>query len=110
MNYSNTIEPFIEKISKQTGVSTLHIQKILAVISKVHTNEISAEDMAAYSGVTLRSAYRILNKLEVNGYAKISFIQQKKLRDRPKKIYKITLDQVLNNDRNGETSKQSRNN
>lgn len=104
LNYSNTIEPFIEKISKQTGVSTLHIQKILAVISKVHTNELSAEDMAAYSGVTLRSAYRILNKLEVNGYAKISFIQQKKLRGRPKKIYKITLDQVLNNDRNGETS------
>ncbi|KRF60620.1 hypothetical protein ASG99_26490 [Bacillus sp. Soil768D1] len=104
LNYSNTIEPFLGKISKQTGISTLHIQKILAVISKAHTNELSAEDMAAYSGVTLRSAYRILNKLEANGYAKVSFIQQKKLRGRPKKIYKITLDQFLKNDKNEKTN------
>ncbi|WP_427110223.1 transcriptional regulator [Lysinibacillus xylanilyticus] len=104
LNFSNTMDPYIAKISKQTGVSTLHIQKILAVISKVSTNELSAEDLANYLGVTLRSVYRILSKLEINGYAKVQFLQQKKLRGRPKKIYKITLGQVLNNDKNGDSN------
>jgi len=87
--YSKEIDPKIEKLSETLKISSIHIQKIMAVISKLQTNELTADDLAFHLGHTLRQSHRILNKLEENGAAKTLFRKQEKLRGRPKKVYKI---------------------
>lgn len=89
IHYTNSIDPELEQLSVTLEISSLHIQKIIAVISKMQTNELTAEDLAYHLGHTLRQSNRILNKLEEKGAAKTSFRKQEKLRGRPKKVYKI---------------------
>lgn len=91
LEYSNKIDPEIEKLSEKLDVSTLQLQKIMSVISKMNSNELSSEDIAFHLGITMRSANRILNKLQEKGVAEIIYKKQEKLRGRPKKIYKIDL-------------------
>ncbi|MDP1420147.1 transcriptional regulator [Peribacillus simplex] len=89
LHIMNTVDPQLEKLSETLDVSILRIQKIIAVISKLQTNELTAEDLAYHLRLTLRQANRILNNLEDKGVAHISYRKQEKLRGRPKKVYKI---------------------
>ncbi|WP_257349782.1 hypothetical protein [Pseudalkalibacillus decolorationis] len=91
LTVSNSLNPEIEKVSEQTGVASLKIQKILAAMLKKNTNEFSADDLAAYLGISTRSSNRILNKFEEAGTAQVLYKKQQKLRGRPKKIYRIML-------------------
>ncbi|MET3291223.1 UNVERIFIED_CONTAM: putative ArsR family transcriptional regulator [Brevibacillus sp. OAP136] len=67
----------------------LQIQKILAVLAKMKSSELTGEELAYHLGLTLRQANRILNKLEETGAAKVSYKKQEKLKGRPKKVYHI---------------------
>lgn len=96
LEYSNARDPRIEKISKNLNMSSLNIEKIIAVMNKLNTNELSSEDIAFHLGVTIRSANRILNKLQEKGAAEVSYKKQEKLRGRPKKVYKIDFLNNLN--------------
>ncbi|KIL41230.1 MerR family transcriptional regulator [Gordoniibacillus kamchatkensis] len=89
LHYSNEVDSGIMQLNESTGISTLQIQKIRGVISKLGTSELTAEDIAFHLGVTVRSANRILSQLVEKGVAKVSFKKLEKLRGRPKKIYKI---------------------
>lgn len=87
--YWNEVNPQLQKLSEKLDISTLQIQKIMAVISKTESNELTSEEIAFHLGITIRSANRILNQLEEKGIAQIAYKKQEKLRGRPKKIYKI---------------------
>lgn len=89
LQYSNAKDPSIEKLSTKLGISSLNIQKIMSVLKKLNTNELTADDLAFHLGITLRSSNRILNKLVEKGGAEISYLKQEKLRGRPKKVYSI---------------------
>ncbi|MFP5108516.1 transcriptional regulator [Neobacillus sp. C211] len=89
LHFENSVDPYIEKLSETLDVSILRIQKLMAVTSKLQTDELTAEDLAYHLGITLRQANRILNQLEVKGAAHISYRKQEKLRGRPKKVYKL---------------------
>lgn len=89
LKYSNAKDPYIEEISSKLNISSLNVQKIMSVINKLNTNELTADDLAFHLGITLRSSSRILNKLVENGAAKVSYLKQEKLRGRPKKVYMI---------------------
>nr|WP_309100397.1 transcriptional regulator [Fredinandcohnia onubensis] len=85
----NQLNTQIEKFSSQIGMSALQIQKIMAVLEKLQTNEIVSDDLAIHFGISQRAANRILQKLEEKGVAEVSYKKQKKLRGRPKKVYHI---------------------
>ncbi|WP_423800619.1 transcriptional regulator [Neobacillus sp. SAB-20_R2A] len=87
----NTVEPQLEQLSEKLEISTLQIKKIMAVIAKNMTDELTADELAFHLKITLRQANRILNKLEEKGIAKISHKKQEKLRGRPKKVYKLNF-------------------
>ncbi|WP_260288763.1 helix-turn-helix domain-containing protein [Peribacillus aracenensis] len=89
LEYLNGVNKSIQRISKDVEISTLQLQKIMAVISKTESNELTAEELAYHLDVTVRSANRILNRLEEKGVARILYKKQEKLRGRPKKIYQI---------------------
>lgn len=96
LHFINTIDPQLEKLSEKLDIPILRIQKILAVITKMKTNEVTAEDVAYNLKLTLRQANRILHELEDKGVANVTYKKQEKLRGRPKKIYKIDFENVLN--------------
>lgn len=89
LEYRNMVNDYIQRMSEETDISTLQLQKIMAVLSKIQSQELTAEDLAYHLGVTVRSANRILNRLEESGVAHTLYKKQEKLRGRPKKIYRI---------------------
>ncbi|MCM3711922.1 transcriptional regulator [Sporosarcina luteola] len=89
IEYSVSINPEIEKLSENLEISSLHIQKIMAVLAKNQSNELTSEDLAYHLGHTVRQANRILNKLEEKGVVETIYRKQEKLRGRPKKVYRI---------------------
>ncbi len=91
LTYSNYQSKEVENLSSNLQLSPLTVQKIIAVINKLNTNEISAEDLATHLGITLRSANRILTKIVNNNGASVIHEKQEKLRGRPKKIYAINF-------------------
>lgn len=91
LTYSNYQSKEVENLSSNLQLSPLTVQKIIAVINKLNTNEISAEDLATHLGITLRSANRILTKIVNNNGASVVHEKQEKLRGRPKKIYAINF-------------------
>ncbi|MDQ0862055.1 hypothetical protein [Bacillus sp. V2I10] len=96
---SNEANPQIENISQQIRISTLQIQKLLAVMEKLNTNELMSDDIAQHLGITIRAANRILNNLEEKGVAEVIVRKQKKLKGRPKKLYKIDFQKHLTSTR-----------
>ncbi|RNB83989.1 HTH domain-containing protein [Brevibacillus nitrificans] len=89
IHFTHTVEPHVERLSEAHGVSVLQIQKILAVLAKRKSNELTGEELAYHLNLTLRQANRILKRLEESGAAKISYKKQEKLKGRPKKVYSI---------------------
>nr|WP_263323796.1 transcriptional regulator [Neobacillus sp. Marseille-Q6967] len=89
LTISNSLDKNIEKLSEKYHMSSLQIRRILAVMDKIQSNELVADDLAIHLGITVRAATRILSKLEENGVAEVSHKKQKKLKGRPKKSYKI---------------------
>ncbi|MEY8749476.1 HTH domain-containing protein [Alkalicoccobacillus gibsonii] len=81
----------LNRISDQSGLTILQLQKIQAVLKRAESNVISAEELAFHLGVTIRSANRILKKLEEANLAEVLHKKQERLRGRPKKIYKISI-------------------
>ena len=55
----------------------------------------SAETLAQYMGITIRSANRILNNLLTHNFATTLEVKDETKRGRPKKIYKIEFDKFL---------------
>lgn len=89
LEYWNEITPRIQQLSESLNITPLQIQKIMGVLTKLNSNELSSEELAYHLGVTIRSANRIVKQLESKGVATVSYKKQEKLRGRPKVVYKI---------------------
>ena len=88
---SNQHDGRLDSLGEELGMAPLQLQRIMAVMDKLQSNELSADDISAHLNITLRTASRILKKLEDHGIATVSYNKQKKMKGRPKKIYKIQL-------------------
>ncbi|MGX9134746.1 transcriptional regulator [Rummeliibacillus sp. JY-2-4R] len=96
LQFTNKIDTQLQNLSESIGISTMQIQKILALLQKLQTDEITAEDLAYQLGVSVRQANRILKKMEDKKVAMVTFKKSEKLRGRPKKQYKIDFSNVGN--------------
>lgn len=85
--------PELKELSKRLNISLLNLKKILTVIQKSKTDEITSEDIALHLGITTRSANRILNELENKKIAEYLYTKHEKQRGRPKKVFKIKLNE-----------------
>ena len=88
---SNQYDDRLEHLGEELGMAPLQLQRIMAVMDKLQTNELSSDDISAHLNITPRTASRILKKLEDHNIATVSYNKQKKMKGRPKKIYKIQL-------------------
>lgn len=82
-------------IGKALGISASNLEKIISLQNRKAIEEFSADDLAFYLNITLRSATRILKKLFEQGGAFPVKSEQLTGRGRPAKIYRIDLNAIV---------------
>ena len=92
INYSYVSEELVA-VSKATSLSVSTLNKVIAIMKKNQRSEINAYELAQYMQILPRSAHRIITELEKNGYAQIVGEENPNPRGRPRKIYRIQLEQ-----------------
>ncbi len=71
--YKNFSDKRILEISKNTGVSTLYLEKIKSVIKKQDKNSFTSAELAEFLNISERSTNRIIKKIIEAGYASVEF-------------------------------------
>lgn len=95
MKYSvRTVDPFKLDLAKRAGMSIVTVNKIISYCQGYGSEKITAFELANGFGITLRSARRIICKLEQGGLAEVIGEEQPVGKGRPRQIYKIKLDQL----------------
>lgn len=82
----------LHAISQSTSLGISTLQKLKAVLRKLASEQISSQELAQYMQITQRSARRILTELEEKGFAQIVAEEKPYMRGRPRKVYKISLE------------------
>jgi predicted transcriptional regulator len=86
---SEAVSAATEEISRQLGVSSANLQKLIDLQDKRGINLFSSADLSFYLNVTPRSASRILAKLAEYGGASVVRNAQPNSKGRPYKIYDV---------------------
>lgn len=92
ISYSTSItNQSLITLSKNLSISPSTINKLIAVLKYKDNNEITAYNLAEFLGVSIRSANRLLKKLQEAKIAKVVGEDQPAGRGRPRKIFEINL-------------------
>ena len=86
------ISDFVRICSEKCHLSTIKVQKIVAVANLVESNKLATYDLVKHMGVSVRNADRILHKLENGGVAKVAYTCSNSPTGRPSKVYMIELE------------------
>ncbi|WZL72581.1 hypothetical protein QBE52_16170 [Clostridiaceae bacterium 35-E11] len=81
----------MQEIAEKVQVSAAYLSKIKAIIQKIGTNKVNAEELANYLGVSVRSGRRILKRITDAGYGKVIATESTANTGRPRQIYEIFL-------------------
>lgn len=88
----NSKMEYYEKVAKRVGLSPINVQKIIATMKILKTDNLTAQDLANQLSITVRSANRFLNKLMEAGVAEVVGEDFGTSRGRPKNVYKIDFE------------------
>lgn len=83
--------PWVRQLSKQTGISQLNIQKLIAAGRDTLDNTITSQEIAYKLRITRRSANRLLSALKKSGLAVIVDQKQGSSQGRPERVYQLNL-------------------
>jgi predicted transcriptional regulator len=83
----------LQSVSELTKISISTLSKIIAIMRKIRSPEISAQELASHLQILPRSARRIIAKLEQNGFAQAVGEESPNPRGRPRTLYRINLGQ-----------------
>ncbi|MFT9848285.1 helix-turn-helix domain-containing protein [Aneurinibacillus sp. REN35] len=84
-------DPDLIKLAHEVGLSVGTLNKVISFCQSYGSCAISALDLSYAFGVTLRSARRILSKLEQGNLAEIVGEEQPISRGRPRQLYSINI-------------------
>ena len=79
-------------LSKRCKLSTLTLQKLMAYMDSIGTNNITTQELAQRFSITIRNANRILTNLCKGGVATPVYTQTSHSRGRPIQVYHINFD------------------
>ncbi len=77
------------EVSKKTGLSPLSLNRIFQAIDQVG-EEFTANEMAPYLGMTVRSARRLLRQLEQAATIEVVGQESLQSRGKPRRVYRLT--------------------
>lgn len=83
-----------KRVAGDLNLSVTTVNRLMAVIDKLDTDTIGADELAVYLAVTTRSARRILTILVENSFAEYAG-EEMLVKGRPRKLYKINLSLLL---------------
>ncbi|MDN4493772.1 hypothetical protein [Ureibacillus aquaedulcis] len=81
----------LEEISRNTNISLLHLQKIYGLVYKLKKESLTAEELSIHMSISVRTASRILKRLEEFNYASPIANNVTRAKGRPSKLYKMNL-------------------
>ncbi|QEK13037.1 hypothetical protein FQB35_12315 [Crassaminicella thermophila] len=81
----------IKQIAEKVKLSPSYISKIKCILKKTGKNQMSAEELARYLGISVRSGRRILKQITDAGYGNIIAMKSVASLGRPRQIYEILL-------------------
>lgn len=79
----------LNEISKEIGINPTYLSKLISVIKDSSKEYFCSETLANYLNISVRSARRLISKLENSGYGEIVTTAITKGVGRPKKIIKL---------------------
>jgi len=82
----------LKRASQKSGLSSITIQKIIAIAHEMEDNLITSQDIASKLGITRRSANRFLSALIKTKVARVVSKKGEVTRGRPERVFKIVLD------------------
>lgn len=85
----------LNEVAEQTNIALFQLQKINAVLDKLKTDEVMGEDLAAHLSISIRTANRILKRLQETGYATVLEKKLLHVKGRPPNVYKISLHKTV---------------
>ncbi|MCT4617915.1 MAG: hypothetical protein N4A62_00765 [Marinisporobacter sp.] len=92
LSYDITVvEKEIKEMAEKIKISATYISKMKSIIKRTGKNEMSAEELANYLGISVRSGRRILKQITDAGYAEIVATKSIASSGRPRQIYKLLL-------------------
>lgn len=80
-------DPELLAVARAAGLSIGTVNKLAAFVEKSGGNQFTAGELACAFGITLRSARRILTRLEESTFVKVSGEEQPVSRGRPRRLY-----------------------
>lgn len=83
----------LQSVSDLTKIGISTLSKIIAIMRKIRSAEISAQELAIHLQILPRSARRIITKLEQGGFADAVGEENPNPRGRPRTLYRINLGQ-----------------
>ena len=79
----------LETIADHTNISLLHLQKINGLVYNLKKETLTAEEISMHLSISVRTASRILKRLEEFNYASPILNKTTKAKGRPSKLYKL---------------------
>lgn len=79
----------LSDIARQSSLSVMTIQKILAVLHNRSYSNITTQELAESLNTTIRNANRIMNNLQCGGFATPVYTQTSHSRGRPVQVYSL---------------------
>ncbi|MCI7262477.1 MAG: hypothetical protein ACI4OO_04940 [Otoolea sp.] len=92
LSITNEISPYVREISDRSGLSTLTIQKLIAALRIIGTEEVTTQELSRILHITARSANRFVAALVKCNLARVLYSKQNNTKGRPSKVYQILLD------------------
>lgn len=83
--------PALRLTSKKSGLSSLTIQKIIAIAREMENHRVTSQDIANKLGITRRSANRFLSALTKTKTAKVISEKNSTTKGRPERVYQIAV-------------------
>lgn len=90
------VQDINSQIAKKTGLGVNTIQKLRFIIERYKSNMFTVNELSLIYGISLRSMYRIVDKLVVCGYAQERGKQPSNGAGRPRRIIQIDFEQKSN--------------
>ena len=92
LSISSEISPYVREVSDMSGLSTLTIQKLIAALRLIGTEEVTTQELSRILHITIRSANRFVAALVKCNLARVLYSRQNNTKGRPSKVYQILLD------------------
>lgn len=91
ISIQNETSPYIREISDISGLSTLTIQKLIAALKIIGSEEVTTQELSRVLHITVRSANRFASALVKCNLARVLYSKQTNTKGRPSKVYQFLL-------------------